>query len=156
MLRRPPRSTRTDTLFPYTTLFRSDLADAVHPAEVEDDVARRHRAGIAVAPALAPADQIERDAMLGRGLDRRHHLRLRRRHQHCGGAHRPADGRAGVAIEDRRRGDDMIVTKVAAPRSERGFEVPACWRSGVPAHRLRSWISSRDDPLGNDMLMRVF
>src|SRR3546814_16892505 len=27
MLRRPPRSTRTDTLFPYTTLFRSTLTD---------------------------------------------------------------------------------------------------------------------------------
>src|SRR3546814_1035243 len=26
MIRRPPRSTRTDTLFPYTTLFRSTLA----------------------------------------------------------------------------------------------------------------------------------
>src|SRR3546814_4781393 len=26
MIRRPPRSTRTDTLFPYTTLFRSPLA----------------------------------------------------------------------------------------------------------------------------------
>src|SRR3546814_6833660 len=26
MIRRPPRSTRTDTLFPYTTLFRSDYA----------------------------------------------------------------------------------------------------------------------------------
>src|SRR3546814_16946162 len=26
MIRRPPRSTRTDTLFPYTTLFRSDFA----------------------------------------------------------------------------------------------------------------------------------
>src|SRR3546814_5416909 len=26
MIRRPPRSTRTDTLFPYTTLFRSILA----------------------------------------------------------------------------------------------------------------------------------
>src|SRR3546814_9114641 len=26
MLRRPPRSTRTDTLFPYTTLFRSQVA----------------------------------------------------------------------------------------------------------------------------------
>src|SRR3546814_2976595 len=25
MIRRPPRSTRTDTLFPYTTLFRSNL-----------------------------------------------------------------------------------------------------------------------------------
>src|SRR3546814_15945636 len=29
MIRRPPRSTRTDTLFPYTTLFRSDAGLAV-------------------------------------------------------------------------------------------------------------------------------
>src|SRR3546814_2068531 len=28
MIRRPPRSTRTDTLLPYTTLFRSDMARA--------------------------------------------------------------------------------------------------------------------------------
>src|SRR3546814_11607861 len=28
MIRRPPRSTRTDTLFPYTTLFRSSAAGA--------------------------------------------------------------------------------------------------------------------------------
>src|SRR3546814_3571647 len=28
MIRRPPRSTRTDTLFPYTTLFRSDVVEA--------------------------------------------------------------------------------------------------------------------------------
>src|SRR3546814_10593475 len=27
MIRRPPRSTRTDTLFPYTTLFRSSVYD---------------------------------------------------------------------------------------------------------------------------------
>src|SRR3546814_20525225 len=27
MIRRPPRSTRTDTLFPYTTLFRSSVDD---------------------------------------------------------------------------------------------------------------------------------
>src|SRR3546814_4350667 len=27
MIRRPPRSTRTDTLFPYTTLFRSQSLD---------------------------------------------------------------------------------------------------------------------------------
>src|SRR3546814_13294445 len=27
MIRRPPRSTRTDTLFPYTTLFRSPMLD---------------------------------------------------------------------------------------------------------------------------------
>src|SRR3546814_13936171 len=29
MIRRPPRSTRTDTLFPYTTRFRSDWLDDV-------------------------------------------------------------------------------------------------------------------------------
>src|SRR3546814_5119031 len=37
MIRRPPRSTRTDTLFPYTTLFRSRLdgvAAGVVPAVV--------------------------------------------------------------------------------------------------------------------------
>src|SRR3546814_10164100 len=32
MIRRPPRSTRTDTLFPYTTLFRSDQAGPQVPA----------------------------------------------------------------------------------------------------------------------------
>src|SRR3546814_21076209 len=32
MIRRPPRSTRTDTLFPYTTLFRSyPVETAEHP-----------------------------------------------------------------------------------------------------------------------------
>src|SRR3546814_19827179 len=30
MIRRPPRSTRTDTLFPYTTLFRSLLLGQLH------------------------------------------------------------------------------------------------------------------------------
>src|SRR3546814_5316327 len=31
MIRRPPRSTRTDTLFPYTTLFRSPVGRDEHP-----------------------------------------------------------------------------------------------------------------------------
>src|SRR3546814_19983596 len=42
MIRRPPRSTRTDTLFPYTTLFRSHLGDIdCLPAQYEE-VAGRH------------------------------------------------------------------------------------------------------------------
>src|SRR3546814_16683258 len=32
MIRRPPRSTRTDTLFPYTTLFRSERLRRLHEA----------------------------------------------------------------------------------------------------------------------------
>src|SRR3546814_11032307 len=40
MIRRPPRSTRTDTLFPYTTLFRSrrrDRARLLHQDRLEAD-----------------------------------------------------------------------------------------------------------------------
>src|SRR3546814_16592405 len=40
MIRRPPRSTRTDTLFPYTTLFRSDIVRQV--LETQASGARRH------------------------------------------------------------------------------------------------------------------
>src|SRR3546814_7388181 len=39
MIRRPPRSTRTDTLFPYTTLFRSGR----HRAETAGDVSVQRR-----------------------------------------------------------------------------------------------------------------
>src|SRR3546814_9695896 len=37
MIRRPPRSTRTDTLFPYTTLFRSRAREAEAELGPEDD-----------------------------------------------------------------------------------------------------------------------
>src|SRR3546814_5493620 len=40
MIRRPPRSTRTDTLFPYTTLFRS--VRFVHVDAVDAGPAQRH------------------------------------------------------------------------------------------------------------------
>src|SRR3546814_8022285 len=33
MIRRPPRSTRTDTLFPYTTLFRAKVAYETNPVQ---------------------------------------------------------------------------------------------------------------------------
>src|SRR3546814_2114760 len=50
MIRRPPRSTRTDTLFPYTTLFRSGAAradrEAVLAARHLAD-RRNHRSGAA-------------------------------------------------------------------------------------------------------------
>src|SRR3546814_17977566 len=42
MIRRPPRSTRTDTLFPYPTLFRSPGPAAVR----QDRVGRRLYAGV--------------------------------------------------------------------------------------------------------------
>src|SRR3546814_14315616 len=48
MIRRPPRSTRTDTLFPYTTLFRSrrlDESPRQHP--------RRHMDALSASRALS-------------------------------------------------------------------------------------------------------
>src|SRR3546814_10322858 len=44
MIRRPPRSTRTDTLFPYTTLFRSKRVMtglALHPRHLGPDPGSR-------------------------------------------------------------------------------------------------------------------
>src|SRR3546814_10913702 len=38
MLRRPPRSTRTDTLFPYTTLFRSNQSSEGRVAEQAGEI----------------------------------------------------------------------------------------------------------------------
>src|SRR3546814_11311476 len=38
MIRRPPRSTRTDTLFPYTTLFRSQRHRLVNPLRFDQSV----------------------------------------------------------------------------------------------------------------------
>src|SRR3546814_7148556 len=44
MIRRPPRSTRTDTLFPYTTLFRSPVATRSRaPAKTSKAPATRFR-----------------------------------------------------------------------------------------------------------------
>src|SRR3546814_14015054 len=73
MIRRPPRSTRTDTLFPYTTLFRSlalrgeQVADVI--AEVAGSRGRDER--VDIAPFLRPhiAEQVGADRA-GLGLHR--------------------------------------------------------------------------------------
>src|SRR3546814_20619802 len=61
MIRRPPRATRTDTLFPYTTLFRSlrGAGDAgVAAAEHRGDAAALRRRGVNGAGVLHAGEQI--------------------------------------------------------------------------------------------------
>src|SRR3546814_2677217 len=61
MIRRPPRSTRTDTLFPYTTLFRSREPDVLAGMGVDDAVADgRARLGVP-GPAARQGVVSERD-----------------------------------------------------------------------------------------------
>src|SRR3546814_18791764 len=69
MIRRPPRSTRTDTLFPYTTLFRS-YRRAADRAGVEPHLFHRGRM-----VAQRAADRRGADA---RRRDRDRHALLRR------------------------------------------------------------------------------
>src|SRR3546814_4406566 len=45
MIRLPPRSTRTDTLFPYTTLFRSDRATGRRTLHGAGGIGRKENAG---------------------------------------------------------------------------------------------------------------
>src|SRR3546814_18534486 len=79
MIRQPPRSTRTDTLFPYTTLFRSlgpvchsrvaaDANGQVQPGAVRLDNAGFDIAEIGVDDEIADALGIDRAADLAEQL----------------------------------------------------------------------------------------
>src|SRR3546814_19410124 len=77
-IRRPPRSTRTDTLFPYTTLFRSlgDLRGAQH--EGGDVVAERGfaRRALSVGVAIPVAPATLRPGRIARLTREQHHFML--------------------------------------------------------------------------------
>src|SRR3546814_14371378 len=85
MIRRPPRSTRTDTLFPYTTLFRSDRRGrgvAVlaplhpqqhrhhHPGEDQERTGLVHQAG-RLEPSDRSSDAGWEEGAAGRSEERR-------------------------------------------------------------------------------------
>src|SRR3546814_2652950 len=107
MIRRPPRSTRTDTLFPYTTLFRSFAASAVEEVLEVDE-------GRVVARQLAqwPATDLAAFGVVGVERDRqvllagRHRRRQRQR----------AEARAR---QDRRRQDEALAEQVGELREDR-------------------------------------
>src|SRR3546814_18740383 len=74
MLRRPPRSTRTDTLFPYTTLFRSG-----HLGQLDGGGESGHRPqGQGTLPAAAPGAHRARPRAGAEGPAAAHRPRARR------------------------------------------------------------------------------
>src|SRR3546814_8518385 len=117
MIRRPPRSTRTDTLFPYTTLFRSRID---HLLALVGQLRRRlvlprldltDFAGAQVVPVDGAAVAILH------AVDQRRHDALAAVHHHgIGGGHLHERGLAGAERHRQHRvqvGDDA-----KAPRSE--------------------------------------
>src|SRR3546814_12604066 len=97
MKRRPPRSTRTDTLFPYTTLFRSRLQRLGQRRIVLIDTPRQHVAAELLAERRA--DQRLRVLDLGRSHGRRDGP-----HSHAPARHReiPKPPRFGEPRRERR------------------------------------------------------
>src|SRR3546814_16247662 len=112
MIRRPPRSTRTDTLFPYTTLFRSD------PARRRQRVDRRDILGAALGkapPIFARAHADDRKSLDQRHVDR-----------HFGNpARREADDEQASAKSDAAR---RFVEYVTADRTEDNELARTSWR----------------------------
>src|SRR3546814_2041318 len=114
MIRRPPRSTRTDTLFPYTTLFRSDRSrttpigrsrsqDAAGLGERESGGPLEHRGRLAVA-------EVAQEVRPGRGAGEELGVDL-------GGVeagHRPA-----VQAERPRRQDDVAALQGGIAKRDR-------------------------------------
>src|SRR3546814_9672706 len=107
MIRRPPRSTRTDTLFPYTTLCRSGRDGASHPggrcAARHPDPRRRDIPPAAARAALAAA-----------------HARL----------DRPGHRTQAPAARGRRT---ALVLRTVRPQAVRGVLLPELQREGLPA-----------------------
>src|SRR3546814_7728293 len=69
MIRRPPRSTRTDTLFPYTTLFRSHTEQHAGAARADQRLHHHWKAKL-------PSDQLDVDGKFAEDrLRRRQSLR---------------------------------------------------------------------------------
>src|SRR3546814_9673322 len=88
MRARPTRSTRTDTLFPYTTLFRSLALSQDHPALRQHGLAparsarRRDRAALDWLSAVAPRLHRRADAARYRRQEQHPARRLRRSEEH--------------------------------------------------------------------------
>src|SRR3546814_18020836 len=109
MIRRPPRSTRTDTLFPYTTLFRSSapfgfaflckggdaLAKILRPHQSAEDAAVRGHRLFERFKLLQPVERFLRRA------DRRGRLFEQLRRERARRRHRPA-----IRAEERRVGKE--------------------------------------------------
>src|SRR3546814_12478333 len=102
MLRRPPKSTRTDTLFPYTTLFRS-------PEQIFRQIGRMPR------PAIRPVGQDPPMRQVGETQPESHRRPgIDGRQQHQPAAQQPLQGfmppRPDIRSEERRVGKECVST----------------------------------------------
>src|SRR3546814_20921300 len=116
MIRRPPRSTRTDTLFPYTTLFRSsfrryrtDFLEGSSAVERVEEQSARPRVIVPASRPVGAAEELE-------GRVRSRQQREIEKVQLCGQIARTSLGDETEAIgrsEERRVGKESVRTCVS-------------------------------------------
>src|SRR3546814_15523521 len=118
MIRRPPRSTRTDTLFPYTTLFRSLGSDLIDIRRIEKTL---ERFGDRFTPRVFT--EIERQKSDRRAARAASYAKRFAAKEACAKALGTGVPRQGVHWRDRggvslpSRQPTMALTRGAAPRS---------------------------------------
>src|SRR3546814_5491228 len=118
MIRRPPRSKRTDTLFPYTTLFRSrGLEDGLQHQRVAL-IAPPHGAGL-VRGRYQPAAVVERAEQC-----REAGARIEMRHAQPVDRAVPADERAGEGVADQ----GVVLDRELVGLRHQPFSAKAGWR----------------------------
>src|SRR3546814_17778652 len=116
MIRLPPRSTRSDTLFPYTTLFRSGVTvTSRHGRVLRQGLIGDHRAGGVYGDGRAVARRDHRCVGQGSGGrisdlddDREHHARPTRARVAVPGDGRAAVGAAAVAAAEGQTVDEGV------------------------------------------------
>src|SRR3546814_10847121 len=113
MIRRPPRSTRTDTLFPYTTLFRSAEAHVRHHLQ------RHAAAGSGRDRQILDHRQALAFALLDRHPDRYLPVGEREFGEILLDI---ADGGDADCLAERRRGDSQVRCNVEAGPDDRSEE----------------------------------
>src|SRR3546814_9229372 len=123
MIRRPPSSTRTDTLFPYTTLFLS-AGGGESDRQAEDDLDQAPEAAGRLAKCEGQAgddDDYHRDDLCDRSLHRFQHLLERLFPEHAG------SGGLNLCGERKRQTHSDRSTLLSVGRKETGM---------YPWHRL--------------------
>src|SRR3546814_17600278 len=120
MIRRPPRSTRTDTLFPYTTLFRS-VADSTATNDVYDIFQRQAELNVlAVLREGVPIGLIQRLRMLDK-LARPYHRELYG-NKHC--AQFIENAPLIVDHKPSPQDEGNLITEADPPHLSEGFIIP--------------------------------
>src|SRR3546814_4215812 len=135
MIRRPPRSTRTDTLFPYTTLFRSSSAiDKLH-ARVRQALLARIAASAAAFDQVGARQVVESAQALG--LSRANLRKLSARANDIPGPGEPLDRLPGDMVLVRNGSSMFAASQRPVSRDEYARFASATGQIGTPAGRER-------------------